>query len=194
MDDLGDDGAGCAGSRARAICHGVEARPSVDYEVNARMDLNALLPVLMPRAITWCEAVAHRVAKEGAPLKGTALEDAAAVGVRRPELIRVLVVRELPEPDDALLAQAAASIGFLGPTTAGLALGYAVLVRQGRLSRRLLSHECRHVAQCEAAGSLPAFLASYLREVVAVGYDACSFEVDARAHELENADLRWRPI
>lgn len=50
------------------------------------------------------------------------------------------------------------------------------------------------MAQCEAAGSLPEFLNAYLRELVKVGYDDCSFEVDARRHELPNADLTWRPI
>lgn len=104
------------------------------------------------------------------------------------------VVDAMPEPDDVMLARAAASIGFLGPTTAGLALSHSILVRRGRLSRQLLSHECRHVAQCEAAGSLPDFLNAYLRELVKVGYDDCSFEVDARRHELPNADLTWRPI
>jgi hypothetical protein len=67
-------------------------------------------------------------------------------------------------------------------------------VRRGRVSRRLLSHECRHVAQFEDAGSLPTFLTSYLNEIVANGYDDCSFEVDARSHERPNADLTWRPI
>jgi hypothetical protein len=62
------------------------------------------------------------------------------------------------------------------------------------LSRRLLSHECRHVAQFEGKGSLVDFLGSYLGEIVTSGYEDCSFEVDARAHELPNATLTWRPI
>jgi hypothetical protein len=158
------------------------------------VDLSLLLPILLPRAISWCERVAREVAATGAPLKPTALDDAAAVGVRRPDLVRVLVVDAMPTPGDVMLARAAASIGFLGETTAGLALGHSILIRRGRLSRQVLSHECRHAAQCEAAGSLPAFLNAYLRELVKVGYEDCSFEVDARRHELQSADLTWRPI
>jgi hypothetical protein len=156
--------------------------------------LAAALPVLLPRAVRWCEGLAADVAVRGAPLLAAAIEDARSVGVEKPELIRVLVVDEMPAPRDLLLAPAAAAVGFLGSDTAGLALGHAIFVRRGRLSRRLLSHECRHVAQCEAAGSLGAFLEQYLRELLAVGYEDCSFEVDARAHELPNADLRWRGI
>lgn len=158
------------------------------------MDLKPLLPVLLPRAVAWCERIAAHAASVGQPLKQTALADARAVGVARPENIRVLVVDSIPAPSDTLLASAAAAIGFLGPTTAGLALGYSIFVRRGRLSRRLLSHECRHVAQFEGTASLDAFLKAYLNEIVTAGYDDCSFEVDARSHELPNADLTWRPI
>jgi hypothetical protein len=156
--------------------------------------LAAALPLLLPRAIRWCEELAADVAARGSALLPGALEDARSVGVKSPEAIRVLVVDQMPSPRDVLLGPAAALIGFLGPDTAGLALGHAIYVRRGRLSRRLLSHECRHTAQCEAAGSLPAFLEQYLTELLAVGYEACSFEVDARAHELPNADLTWRGL
>jgi len=156
--------------------------------------LKAMLPVLLPRAIDWCESIARRVASSGLPLTATALDDARSVGVQQPERIRLLVVDTMPRPTEVLLASAAASIGFLDTNTAGLALGYSVLVRRGRLSRRLLSHECRHVAQHEGRGSLTAFLTAYLEELVTVGYDDCSFEEDARRHELPNANLTWRPI
>jgi len=151
-------------------------------------------PLLMPRAIDWCEGIARRVARDGVPLTATALEDAQTVGVQRPERIRVLVVEAFPLPSDVLLASTAAALGFLGAATAGLALGYSILVRRGRLSRRLLSHECRHVAQFEAAGSLAEFLTAYLEAIAAFGYDDCSYEEDARRHELPNANLKWRPI
>jgi hypothetical protein len=154
----------------------------------------AALPLLLPRAIRWCEGLAADVAARGAPLLPAAVEDARSVGVEKPEAIRVLIVDEMPAPRDLLLAPAAAALGFLGSDTAGLALGHAIFVRRGQLSRRMLTHECRHVAQCEAAGSLPVFLEQYLTELLAVGYEACSFERDARAHELPNADLRWRGI
>ncbi len=153
-----------------------------------------MLPLLLPRAIEWCSAVARKAASSGVPLTQTAFEDARTVGVRYPEKIRVLIVDHFPLPSDVLLRSAAASLGFLGSNTAGLTLGYSILVRRGRLSRRLLSHELRHVAQCEDAGSLSAFLTAYLEALVTSGYENSSFERDARDHELPNADLHWRPI
>jgi hypothetical protein len=78
---------------------------------------------------------------------------ARVVGVRRPELIRVVEAIELPFPADPELTFAATQTGLLGPHMAGLTLGYAVFVRAGHRSARLLSHECRHVYQYESAGS-----------------------------------------
>ncbi len=151
-----------------------------------RMVTKELLSLLLPRAIHWCSSQSQRVGRDGLPLTDAAIADARSVGVSQPQNVRVLVVDSMPLPDDPALAAAAASVGFLGEGTAGLTLGYSILVRQGRLSRRLLTHELRHVAQFERAGSLQAFLADYLDAVVAVGYEACPFEVDARQHELAN--------
>jgi hypothetical protein len=69
----------------------------------------------------------------------------------------------------------------------GLTLGYAILICHGHMSRRLLSHECRHVAQYEQARSIAALLPAYLGSIVQDGYWNCPFEQDARAHELSDA-------
>ena len=66
---------------------------------------------------------------------------------------------------------------------AGLTLGYAVFVRRGHETLRLLSHEFRHVYQYEQAGSIGAFLSVYLPQVVQFGYEQAPFEIDARAHQ-----------
>jgi hypothetical protein len=53
---------------------------------------------------------------------------------------------------------------------------------------QLLSHECRHVYQYEAAGSIAAFLPVYIEQIVEFGYDDAPFEQDARHHELDGSD------
>jgi len=116
-----------------------------------------------------------------------ALADARTVGVQRPEQIRVLMVDHLPLPADPELQAAALQTGLLGPNMTGLTLGYSILICDGHLSRRLLSHECRHVTQFEHAGSIASFLPAYLSAIVQVGYWNCQFEQDARAHELSDA-------
>jgi hypothetical protein len=91
-------------------------------------------------------------------------------------------------PDDPLLKEAAVQTGLLGPDMIGLTLGYAVLLCRGHdANPRLLSHEFRHVHQYETAGSIAAFLSTYLREIIEYGYAAAPSEVDARNHEHSGA-------
>ena len=87
-----------------------------------------------------------------------------------------------------MLRAAAIQLGLLGPAMDGLTLGYAVFLRKGRdADPQLLTHEFRYVRQCEAVGSIAAFLPIYLPQVLAFGYADAPFEVDARANELHGA-------
>ena len=138
---------------------------------------------LVPRAVAWAETVAMRVASTGEPLDASGLSDEKAVGVQWPGKIRVAMFDSLPLPSDTELRAAALKNGLLGPTMEGLTLGHSILIRHGRMSRRLLSHECRHVFQYEQAGSIAAFLPLYLQSIVQVGYWESPFEKDARAQE-----------
>jgi hypothetical protein len=153
------------------------------------MDLQVLLPQLMPRAIAWSKGVAADVTLRGLALNSSASSDARTVGVRFPEKIRVLMVDRLPLPEDPELQAAALQSGLLGPDVVGLTLDHAILICHGHMSRRLLSHECRHVAQYEEAGSIESFLPVYLASIVepGVGYLNSPFEKDALAHELPDA-------
>lgn len=92
----------------------------------------------------------------------------------------------MPVPGDRALQSAAIEAGLLGPDAVGLTLGYAIFVRCGYQTRRLLSHELRHVHQYEQYGSVAAFLPVYLRQVIEMGYRDAPFEMDARAHELRD--------
>jgi hypothetical protein len=117
-------------------------------------DLRILLPQLLPRAISWAETVAAEVATNGTPLSDDGLSVASSVEVSHPSRVLILMVDRFPKPSDPELQTAASQAGLLGPTTTGLTLGYSVLIRNGHMSRRLLSHECRHVYQFEQAGSI----------------------------------------
>ena len=151
------------------------------------MDLQAMFPQLLPRAIAWAQDVAADAAARGTSLTASSLADAATVGVQRPESIRVLMIDRLPIPSDPDLQRAALQTGLLGPHATGLTLGYSILICHGHFGRRLLSHECRHVAQYEQAGSIESFLPIYLRSIMQFGYWDCPFEREARAHELPDA-------
>ena len=148
-------------------------------------DLASALPVLLPRAIEWAEARSNEVLNEGEPLPQNWIELAKAVGVARPEQIRVSIVPVLPLPEDPELREAALETGLLGPGIVGLTLGYGVIICDGHLDGRLISHECRHVYQYETAGSIDKFLPIYLEQIAIYGYKDAPFEIDAREHEID---------
>ncbi len=121
--------------------------------------------------------------------KGRALSNAELliprrVDVRFPGRIRLLLVSQMPFSENPQLAEAASQLELLGPKTSGLTLGYSILAGEGCLSDRLLSHECRHVYQCEQAGGIARFLRAYLQSVAGFGYYDSPFERDARIHEV----------
>jgi hypothetical protein len=151
-----------------------------------QIDLQAALPSLLPGAIAWAQERAQEVAASGSALHDTNLELARSIGVQHPELIRVAAVDSLPLPNEPTLKTAALQAGLLGPGMIGITFGYSVLVCRGHMTRRLLSHEFRHVCQYEQYGSIAAFLPVYLKQIVQFGYQHAPLEIDARTHELSD--------
>ena len=143
------------------------------------------LPSVLPRAIAWANAQSKDILQRGQPLTAAGLKLARAVGVLRPEQIRVLTVAAIPAPEDSELRRIAREENLIGPGTGGLTLGYGVFVVNGQGTARLLSHEFRHVHQYEQAGSIELFLPIYLKQVVEFGYDQAPYEIDARAWERQ---------
>jgi hypothetical protein len=150
------------------------------------MDLQALLPVLLPRAVVWAEEQARLGLLDGKPLDAGGVDLARRVEVRQPERIRIVAVDRFPLPADPELRQAAIQTGLLAADGLGLTLGYAVFLRRGHETEvRLQRHEFRHVRQFEQYGSIAAFLADYLLQIVEVGYEQAPLEQDARAYETD---------
>jgi hypothetical protein len=150
-------------------------------------DLAAILPIMLPKAVAWAEARSNEIRRIGSPLNDLGIRLASAVGVARPDLIRILEVASLPLPEDPDLKYAAEQTGLIGPHMAGLTLGYGIYIVAGQGSNRLVSHECRHVHQYEVAGSIENFLPVYLHQIATVGYNDAPYEVDARNHERDVA-------
>lgn len=154
--------------------------------VELPIDLQALLPELLPRAIEWANQRSAEILEHGEPLSASEMKLATAVGVTFPDKIRLSAVSALPLPDDPELRKVALDTGLLGPGMVGLTLGYGIYVCDGYLSHRLISHECRHVYQYETAGSIERFLPVYLQQIAAHGYHDAPYEIDARKHELKS--------
>ena len=148
-------------------------------------NLAAALPRLLPLAVAWVEAQEAHVLATGQTLSDSGTQLAIAVGVQRPDLVRVKVVDQLPQPTHPELLAVGLQTGLLGPQMAGITFSHAIFIRQGQVTNRLLSHELRHVHQYETFRSIGAFLASYLTQIASVGYDLSPLEVDARQHERD---------
>ena len=152
----------------------------------AQDDLAAQLPHIAPRVIQWAEVQAGQALRGGSALNAAQAALARRVGVKSPERIRLVIVDEIPLPDEPALKAASSRVGIAQLDACGMTIGYAVLVRRGfEDDVRLLSHEFRHVAQYESHGGIAPFLARHLAHLVQYGYEDSPFERDARAHEME---------
>jgi hypothetical protein len=141
---------------------------------------------LLPRACAWAAEQEEIILRGGVPLSDELTADARKIGVRAPERVRMMVVEEIPAPDDERLRLAAEAVGLLSPATIGLALRYGIFVRSDYWGdRRLIVHELVHVWQCERLGGLREFLEKYLSECVTVGYPGAPMEQEARRIEAE---------
>ena len=147
--------------------------------------LEELLPTLLPGAIAWVKEQSAHILESGSPLSEEGIRLATAVGVSNANKIRICMVPKLPLPEDPMLQQVALQTGLLGDNMIGITFGYGIYLCDGYVSNSLVSHECRHVYQYEAASSIDAFLPIYLHQIATVGYDNAPYEIDARAHEID---------
>jgi hypothetical protein len=137
-------------------------------------------------ACMWVNQQQEYIDNFGAKLTPHQIALAIQVGVRQPELIRILTIEKIPSPNDETLSKLAEKLNFLGPGTLGITLGYCIYVRDGYVDDRLLSHEFRHVYQFEESGSIQVFIGEYLQQLIQYGYELSPFEIDAREHEVSN--------
>jgi hypothetical protein len=149
------------------------------------INLAAELPQLLPLAIAWVQSQEADAIATGRCLTNLELALAKAVGVQNPDRVRIKLVNQLPQPEHPQLRAAAVQAGLLGPNMVGITFGYGVFLSAGRVNNRLVSHELRHVSQYETAGSIAAFLPTYLEQVVTVGYAQAPLELDAQRHERD---------
>jgi hypothetical protein len=137
---------------------------------------------ILPLATAWAGEQEALILSKGSPLGHRSLEDALCLGVEHPDRIRLLLVETIPLPDSPVLVEAAQKTGLLSDETAGLTLRYGIFIRMDcRNSRRLIAHECVHVAQYERLGGIQPFLRQYLGECLTVGYRLSPLEMEAVA-------------
>ena len=116
-----------------------------------RLLANTLVRLSLPWVHSWARRTSQLALRHGRPLSPLESSAAAQSGVQHPEHIRVLSVPSIPMPGFAWQQRLAATLGFDGRLTAGMALHYAI------------------------------FLRLYLTDCLVHGYYDCPFEQEARS-------------
>ena len=129
----------------------------------------------------WAWFHERRIVRRGRQLTESEIADAQAVGVRRPERLRILAVREVPNPLSRLAGLIDRWTRYSVFSPAGMTLRYGIFALEyAERDRRLLVHEFAHVAQYERLGGRFWFMRRYIFECLANGYAGAALEVEAR--------------
>ena len=145
-----------------------------------RQSILAEFETLLPLAAEWAATEEQRILREGVALSEQELADAAAMGVREPERIRLLRVESVPMPENRELRAAAEAVHFLSPETRGLTLQYGIFMRWDCWQdRHILVHEFAHTVQYERLGGILPFLRQYLYQCLTIGYANAPMELEA---------------
>jgi transcriptional regulator with XRE-family HTH domain len=100
------------------------------------------------------------------------------------------------EPDNKRIVELAASFGLSFSSSDGMTFGHAIFARhQCSQNNRLLTHELVHVRQYESAPSIGAYLAMYVQQSVAFGYQNMPLELEAvnETNKIWGIPLPGRP-
>jgi hypothetical protein len=132
---------------------------------------------LLPLACEWAQAQEQHILAAGTPLSHRGLSDAARIGIREPQRVRILYVPEIPMPQDPALRLAAEQTQLVSPLTRGLTLRYGIFIREDcAYSHAMVVHELGHAAQYERLGGFEPFLRQYLFECLTIGYPEAPME------------------
>ena len=136
--------------------------------------------LLLPIACKWAEEREQIILRDGVALSDFQLVDARSGGVVNADRIRLMVVNQIPMPDQPDLYAAAIATQLITPRTCGLTLRYGIYIRADcRNNRQLIIHELVHTAQYERLGGFLPFLQRYLYECITIGYPAAPMEQEA---------------
>ena len=147
------------------------------------------LPIFLPIVVVWALCHERRILNCGLPLSAEGLADAARMGVRFPEKVRVMQVERIPLLNGWMAKMISCVIPDVSSSTVGLSLGYGIYVRThlGN-NRHLIAHECVHTGQYERCGGVSPFLRAYLGECFEYGYPNGPFEQEAILRSMEVLD------
>lgn len=147
-------------------------------------DLRHAMQVAIPLAVAWAQEQESIILDTGVQLSPELIEIARKVGVQRPDLVRVRLVPQLPQPNNPILLVLAKTVQLITPNTAGITFQHGIYIRQDCANElRLHAHELAHVGQYERLGGIQPFMHKYCQQLATAGYHNAPMEVEARKAE-----------
>lgn len=144
------------------------------------MDEN-LLKEILEKVIVWAEREQEFILRNGEALNNNLIMCAKQMGVRKPELVRILKVDMIKGPSEPQILELARQKGMDFNHLAGLTLGFGIYLNDTCAADLILNkHELRHVSQYEERGGIGGFMQVYLPQVLTFGYSNAPLEIEAR--------------
>jgi hypothetical protein len=119
----------------------------------------------LPKVVQWVAQMEQACSEIGQALLPQNRQDAETIGVREIGAVKVVVLNEMPTPQDSELRELAEQTNLISPATEGMTFGHGIVLKAGFITRNLIAHELVHVLQYERFGGIEPFLAAYMPEV-----------------------------
>jgi hypothetical protein len=146
---------------------------------NPPLSVTAWVDRVSPGVITWFSQNEVSMLAQGRVLTPKESNAAARAGVKSPEKIRVVLLKNFPMPQDTATRDELVALGVGSNEAAGRVMGYAVLLKpESANDTETMSHEFVHIAQQERLGG-NGFIKRWLVEMKMVGYRHAPLELEA---------------
>jgi hypothetical protein len=134
---------------------------------------------IYPGVISWFSQNEVSMLAQGRVLTPKESNAAVRAGVKSPEKIRVVLLKNFPMPQDTATRDELVALGVGSNEAVGRVMGYAVLLKpESANDTETMSHEFVHIAQQERLGR-NGFIKRWLVEMKMVGYRHAPLELEA---------------
>jgi len=146
-----------------------------------KFKIDFAIKTLLPYFSRWVEKQEKLILQDGRPLSEWETMWATEVGVKRPDMVRVLPVPHVPMPGSWFTGFLGNLFGVISEGPNGMAVSYGIYLEAARATNpSLLVHELTHVAQFERFGGIEPYLREYLTQCIREGYWDAKLEHEAR--------------
>jgi hypothetical protein len=120
---------------------------------------------LFPKVVGWVRAMEQVALEGGQALLPEHITIASKIGVNEIDRVRILMVSEIPRPEEHELKQFVDKTGVISSATRGITFGHGIMLKVNFADLGVLAHELGHVVQYERLSGIEGFLKPYLEEV-----------------------------